>query len=91
MACRLPSKQHQTPFKSLFLNTILFKSLGRTVICTRELIGIHMCYSQGEELNTSLSRLSYLVLYTVVQLLPGGLFVPCLCTVLSTLCIGRSR
>ena len=92
MACRLPSKQqHQTPFKSLFLDTILFKSLSRTVTCTRELIGIYMCYSEGEELNTSLSRLSYLVLYTVVQLLPGSLFVPCLSTVLSTLCTGRSR
>ena len=30
-----------------------------------------MCYSQGEGLNTSLSRLFYLVLYTVVELLSG--------------------
>ena len=27
-----------------------------------------MCYSQGEGTNTSLSRLSYLVVYTVLQL-----------------------
>ena len=47
----------------------MFESLSRTVTCTRELISIYMCYSLGEGLNTSLSRLSYLVLYTVVQLL----------------------
>ena len=29
---------------------------------------IYMCYSQGDGTNTSLSRLSYLVLYTVFQL-----------------------
>ena len=46
----------------------MFKSLSRTVTCTRELISIHMCYSQGDGLNTPLSRLSYLVLYTVLQL-----------------------
>ena len=46
----------------------IFKSLSRTVTCTRELISIYMCYPQGVGLNTSLSRLSYLVLYTVVQL-----------------------
>ena len=46
----------------------MFESLSRTVTCTRELISIYKCYSQGEGLNTSLSRLSYLVLYTVVQL-----------------------
>ena len=46
----------------------MFKWLSRTVTCTRELISIYMCYSQGDGLNTSLSRLSYLVLYTVVQL-----------------------
>ena len=45
----------------------LFKSLNRTVTCTRGLISIYMCYSQGDGLTTSLSRLSYLVLYTVVQ------------------------
>ena len=38
----------------------MFESLSRTVTCTRELISIYMCYSQGEGLNTSLSRLSYL-------------------------------
>ena len=46
----------------------VFKSLSRTITCTRELISIYMCYSQGDGLNTSLSRLSYLVLYTVLQL-----------------------
>ena len=46
----------------------IFKSRSRTVTCTRELISIYMCYSQGGGLNTSLSRLSYLVLYTVLQL-----------------------
>ena len=52
----------------------MFKLLSRTVTCTRELISIHMCYAQGDRLNTSLSRLSYLVLYTVLQL------STCLCT-----------
>ena len=46
----------------------MFKSLSRTVTFTRELISIYMCYPQGDGLNTSLSRLSYLVLYPVVQL-----------------------
>ena len=46
----------------------MFESLSRTVACTRELISIYMCYSQEEGLNTPLSRLFYLVLYTVVQL-----------------------
>ena len=46
----------------------MFKSLSRTVTCTRELISIYVCYPQGDELNTSLSRLFYLVLYTVLQL-----------------------
>ena len=53
----------------------LFEWLSRTVTCTRELISIYMCYSQGEGLNTSLSKLSYLVLYTVVQLLSSCLVV----------------
>ena len=47
----------------------MFESLSKTVTCTRELISIYMYYSQGEGLNTSLSRLFYLVLHTVVQLL----------------------
>ena len=47
----------------------MFESLSRTLTCTRELISIYMRYSQGEGLNTSLSRLFYLVLYSVVQLL----------------------
>ena len=55
----------------------MFKSLSRTVTCTRELISICMCYFQGDGINTSLSRLSYLVLYTVVQL------STCLCTLSS--------
>ena len=52
----------------------MFKSLSRAVTCTRELVSIYMCYSQGDGLNTPLSRLSYLVLYTVLQL------SICLCT-----------
>ena len=53
----------------------MFKSLSRTVTCTRELISIIMCYSQGDGLNTSLSILSYSVLYMVLQLstCPGTL------------------
>ena len=58
----------------------MFESLSRTVTFTRELISIYMSYSQEEGLNTSLSRLSYLVLYTVVQL-----------STTSTLCVGRLR
>ena len=46
----------------------MFESLSKTVTCTRELVSIYMCYSQGDGLNTPLSRLSYLVLYTVVHL-----------------------
>ena len=46
----------------------MFESLSRTVTCTREVISIYMCYSQGEGLTTSLSILLYLLLYTVVQL-----------------------
>ena len=46
----------------------MFKSLSRTVTCTRKFINIYMCYPQGGGLDTSLSRLSYLVLYTAVQL-----------------------
>ena len=53
----------------------LFESLSRTVTCTRELISIYMCCFQGEGLNTSLSRLSYLILYAVVQLLSSCLVV----------------
>ena len=34
----------------------------------RGVVSIDMCYSQGEGLNTPLSRLFYLALYTVVQL-----------------------
>ena len=55
----------------------MFESLARTVTCTRELISIYMCCSQGDGINTPLSRLSYLVLYTVVQL-SGCPLVPCL-------------
>ena len=46
----------------------MFESLSRTVACTSELFSIYMCYSQGDGLNTSLSRLSYLDLHTVVHL-----------------------
>ena len=37
-------------------------------MCVGVDISIHVCYPQGDGLNTSLSRLSYLVLYTVLQL-----------------------
>ena len=53
----------------------MFESLSKTVTCTRELISLYMCYSQGGGLNISLSRLSYLVLYTVIQLLSSCLVV----------------
>ena len=55
-------------YKRFYKAEGMFKSLSRTVTCTRELISIYMCYSQGDGTNTSLSRLSYLVLFTVVQL-----------------------
>ena len=55
-------------YKRFYKAEGMFESLRRTVTCTRELISIYMCYSQGDGLNTSLSRLLYLVLYTVVQL-----------------------
>ena len=45
----------------------------------RGVVSIDMCYSQGVGLNTFLSRLLYLVLYTVVQLL-SGCCPSCLCT-----------
>ena len=50
---------------------------------------IYLCYSQGDGVNTPLSRLSYLVLYMVLQLSSCPLIL-CLCTVPSTLCVGRS-
>ena len=55
-------------YKRFYKAEGMFESLSRTVTCVRELISIYMCYSQGDGINTSLSRLSYLVLYTVVQL-----------------------
>ena len=55
-------------YKRFYKAEGMFKSLSRTVTCTRELISIYMCYPQGDGINTSLSRLSYLVLYTVVHL-----------------------
>ena len=55
-------------YKRFYRAEGMFESLSRTVTCTRELISIYMCHSQGDGLNTPLSRLSYLVLYTVVQL-----------------------
>ena len=55
-------------YKRFYKAEEMFESLSRAVTCTRELISIYMCYSQGDGINTSLSRLSYLVLYTVVHL-----------------------
>ena len=52
-------------------------------------VSIYMCYSQEDGLNTSLSRLLYLVYCTQWFSCPL-VFVPSLCTVLSTLCIVRS-
>ena len=46
----------------------VFELLSKIVTCTKELISIYMCYSQGDGLNTSLCRILYLVLHTVVQL-----------------------
>ena len=46
------------PLPFLFVWRVLFKSLSRTVKCTRESIRMYMCYSQGDGPNTSLSRLS---------------------------------
>ena len=53
----------------------MFESLSRTVTCTRELISIYVCYSLGEGLYTSLSRLFSLVLYTLVQLSTLSLYI----------------
>ena len=64
-------------YKRFYKAEGMFESLSRTVTCTRELVSIYMCNSQGDGTNTSLSRLSYLVLYTVVQL------STCLCTLSS--------
>ena len=78
-------------YKRFYKAEGIFKSLSRTVTCTRELISVYMCYSHGDGITTSLSRLSYLVPYTFVQLFSCPLVVvPCVCTVPSTLCIGRS-
>ena len=65
--CYLHRGTHINAMKK-FCICSLFKSLSRIVTCTRELISIYMCYSQGDGINTSLSRLSYLVLYTGLQL-----------------------
>ena len=46
----------------------MFKSLSRTVTCTGELSALTCVIPRGEGLNTPLSRLSYLVLYTLSQL-----------------------
>ena len=55
-------------YKRFYKAEGMFKSFTITVTCTRELISLYMFYSQGDGINTSLSRLSYLVLYTVLQL-----------------------
>ena len=69
------------------------ESISRTVTCTGELSALTCVIPRGEGFHNPPSRLSYLVMYTVLQLSssPRYTFVPCLCTVLSTLCIGRSR
>ena len=71
------------------------ESISRTVTCAGELSALTCVIPRGEGFHTPPSRLSYLVIYTVLQLsrcpVVHVVFVPCLCTVLSTLCIGRSR
>ena len=61
-------------YKRFYKAEGMFESLSRTVTCASELISIYMCYSQGDGRNTSLSRISCIVLYIVVQL------PTCLCT-----------
>ena len=65
----------------------MFKSFSRSVTCTRELISIYMCYSEGHGIIISLSRLPYLVLYKVFQLFSCTLF---LYGTEYLMCIGRS-
>ena len=61
------------------------ESISRTVTCTGELSALTCVIPRGEGFHTPPSRLSYLVMYTVLQLSssPRYTFVPCLCTVLS--------
>ena len=44
----------------------VFKSFSRTVTCASEMTSTYMCYPQGNGLNTSQSRLSYLASVHVV-------------------------
>ena len=53
----------------------MFKSLSRTVTCTRELSALICVIPRRKDLITPLSRLSYLVLYTLVQLSTLSLYV----------------
>ena len=46
----------------------MFKSLSRPVTCTGELSALIRVIPRGKRLSTPLSRLSYLVMYTVLQL-----------------------
>ena len=73
-------------YKRFYEAERMFKSLSRTGTCKRELISIYMYYSKGDGLNTSLSRLLYLVYQhsgSVVVWLSGCslVSVPCHCTV----------
>ena len=70
------------------------ESLSRTVTCTGELLALICVISSGKDLIPPF--LDYYIWYATqwfscclvdVHLV----FVPCLCTILSTLCIGRSR
>ena len=46
----------------------MFKSLSRTVTCTGEMSASIRVIPREKRLSTPLSRLSYLVMYTVLQL-----------------------
>ena len=53
----------------------VFKSLSRTVTCTGELSALICVIPRGKDLITPLSRLSYLVLYTLIQLSTLSLYL----------------
>ena len=53
----------------------MFKSLSRTVTCTGELSALICVIARGKDLITPLSRLSYLVLYTLIQLSTLSLYL----------------
>ena len=54
---------------------LLFKSLSRTVTCAGELSPLTCVIPRGKGLIAPLSRLSYMVLYTLIQLSPLSLYL----------------